>query len=101
MIMRSPTARMIRPFLKQWARHIMPTPRSGSKVARVALSFTSTSPATKPQVSATPTSGWSLSSAKRSARYGPVSSRTRPTRFSRSISSMLASATAQATGWPL
>jgi hypothetical protein len=34
MIMRSPTARMIRPLRKQWPRQIMPTSRSGRRAAR-------------------------------------------------------------------
>ena len=57
MIMRSPTARMISPLLKQCPRQIMPTDRAGSNISRVALFFTMTRPATKPQVSAAPTSG--------------------------------------------
>ena len=53
MIIRSPTARMISTFSRQYPRQIIPTLAALAKRYSGALLFTKTSPAMSPQVSAT------------------------------------------------
>ena len=100
MIIVSRTARMIRPFLKQWSRQTRPTAPRSRKNVRLPLCATSSIAPSMPMPRTSPTSGWSASSRMRFWKYGAISSRTRSTIFSRRMMLRFSIATAQQTGWP-
>ena len=101
MIMRSPTARMIRPLPKQWPRQTMPTSSAPSKRGAGGLVLDELQRAHQ-------AAGLHLADQRVVGQLGEVLGEVGPdvvahtlsTRPSRWISRMLASATAQATGWP-